>query len=123
MGLTGPAAVAQVGASVFAGVMMMIVLIPINTKISKIQSGLNRQIMKLKDEVRPLPNPKQRGPPRETRSPRRQAPPSTKTPPALSTRNPRAFLSCSANYSWLCLAPLLHACTPLPHCPLVRTGQ
>ena len=48
------AAAAQVGASVFAGVLMMIVLIPINTKISKIQSGLNREIMKLKDQARPF---------------------------------------------------------------------
>jgi hypothetical protein len=55
---------AQVGASVFAGVLMMIVLIPINTKISKIQSGLNREIMKLKDQAAPpRAPPTQPGPP------------------------------------------------------------
>jgi hypothetical protein len=48
-------AAAQVGASVFAGVLMMVVLIPINTKISKIQSGLNREIMKMKDQARTQP--------------------------------------------------------------------
>jgi hypothetical protein len=82
VGLTGRAAVAQVGASVFAGVMMMIVLIPVNTKISKIQSGLNRQIMKLKDEVpHPAASRAAHGSPPRNPCPRRQHLPSTLTPP------------------------------------------
>ena len=39
-----------VGASVFGGLMLMIVLIPVNTYIARKQQSLNKQIMKIKDE-------------------------------------------------------------------------
>lgn len=41
-----------VGPSVFAGMMLMVLLIPANTWIAQKQTILNRQIMKIKDEVR-----------------------------------------------------------------------
>jgi ATP-binding cassette subfamily C (CFTR/MRP) protein 1 len=41
-----------VGASVFAGMILMVLLIPANTWIAQKQTKLNRQIMKIKDEVR-----------------------------------------------------------------------
>jgi hypothetical protein len=42
-----------VGPSVFAGMLLMVLLIPANTWIAQQQAQLNRQIMKIKDEVGP----------------------------------------------------------------------
>jgi hypothetical protein len=43
-----------VGPSVFAGMLLMVLLIPANTWIAQKQTKLNRQIMKIKDEVSQL---------------------------------------------------------------------
>ena len=39
-----------VGPAVFGGLMLMIVLIPVNTWIAQVQQKLNKEIMKIKDE-------------------------------------------------------------------------